>query len=122
MRRLTNGQATAGVKTAKGRRMTCWDRSNPTGCALSGYGERLLPRSDFTAVDQFTLIGSGMIWNVYYGFSPESSGFLLGKRFWPVGKGRTQPLAAQTVRMVYFSVPDGSPLFIQFFFRLFLVP
>jgi len=26
-----------------------------------GFGERLLPRSDFTLCQQFTLIGSGMI-------------------------------------------------------------
>ena len=32
-----------------------------------GIGERLLPRSDFTLCQQFTLIGSGMIWNIYFG-------------------------------------------------------
>ena len=32
-----------------------------------GYGERLLPRSDFTLCHQATLIGSGLIWNIYFG-------------------------------------------------------
>ena len=37
------------------------------GLRSQGIGERLLPRTDFTLCQQFTLIGSGMIWNIYFG-------------------------------------------------------
>ena len=47
--------------------MSCWDTIADYGLRSLGIGERLLPRSDFTLCQQFTLIGSGMIWNVYFG-------------------------------------------------------
>ncbi|THF79036.1 MAG: amino acid ABC transporter permease, partial [Sulfitobacter sp. SK025] len=40
--------------------MSCWDTIQSYGLRSLGVGERLLPRSDFTLCDQFTLIGSGM--------------------------------------------------------------
>lgn len=83
-----------------------------------GYGERLLPRSDFTLCQQVTLIGSGMIWNIYFGALALLVGFVIatalavGKssRSWPVRK------ASQWFIFVF----RGSPLFIQFFFAYFL--
>ena len=42
-----------------------------------GIGERLLPRSDFTLCNQVTLIGSGMIWNLYFAAMALFFGFLL---------------------------------------------
>ena len=42
----------------------CLDTISDYAFRSIGFGERLLPRKDFTLCQQFTLIGSGMIWNV----------------------------------------------------------
>ena len=57
--------------------MSCWDTIAEYGLRSLGSGERLLPRSDFTLCQQFTLIGSGMIWNVYFGVLALAAGFFL---------------------------------------------
>ena len=46
------------------------------GLRSIGYGERLLPKSDITLCEQFVLIGSGMIWNIYFAFLALLFGFL----------------------------------------------
>ncbi|MEC9311349.1 MAG: amino acid ABC transporter permease, partial [Pseudomonadota bacterium] len=43
--------------------MSCLQTIQDYGLRALGMGERLLPRTDFTLCDQFTLIGSGMLWN-----------------------------------------------------------
>nr|WP_216859340.1 ABC transporter permease subunit [Sulfitobacter aestuariivivens] len=83
-----------------------------------GYGERLLPRSDFTLCDQFTLIGSGMIWNVYFGVLALSTGFLFATAL-GVGKASSNPFFRKPAEWFIFLF-RGSPLFIQFFFGYFL--
>ena len=57
--------------------MSCIDIIADYGLRSIGFGERLLPRSDFTICHQFTLIGSGMLWNVYFGTVALASGFIL---------------------------------------------
>ena len=57
--------------------MSCWDIIADYGLRSVGIGERLLPRSDFTLCHQFTLIGSGMIWNIYFGVVAMLTGFVL---------------------------------------------
>ena len=44
-----------------------------------GIGERMLPRSDFTLCEQVVLIGSGLIWNVYFATLALFFGFFLAK-------------------------------------------
>jgi polar amino acid transport system permease protein len=44
--------------------MTCWETVQAYAFRSIGYGENLLPKTDFTLCQHFTLIGSGMIWNV----------------------------------------------------------
>ncbi len=83
-----------------------------------GIGERLLPRSDFTLCQQFTLIGSGMIWNIYFGVLALSTGFLLATAV-AVAKGSPHWWARKPAEWFIF-VFRGSPLFIQFFFAYFL--
>lgn len=83
-----------------------------------GYGERLLPRSDFTLCQQFTLIGSGMIWNVYFGVLALLGGFVLATAL-ALGKASGNPLLHKPAEWFVF-VFRGSPLFIQFFFAYFL--
>ena len=83
-----------------------------------GFGERLLPRGDYTLCQQFTLIGSGMIWNVYFGLLALVSGFFLATAV-AVGKASDNVLVRKPSEWFIF-VFRGSPLFIQFFFAYFL--
>jgi len=86
-----------------------------TGYALRsiGLGERLLPKTDFTLCEQFVLIGSGLIWNVYFAALALGMGFFLA----------TAIALARASELWYFNMPArlfifvirGSPLFIQFF-------
>ncbi len=83
-----------------------------------GLGERLLPRSDFTLCQQFTLIGSGMLQNIYFGTLALIAGFVLAVLL-AVGKNSANPLFRKPAEWVIF-IFRGSPLFIQFFFAYFL--
>ncbi len=83
-----------------------------------GYGERLLPRSDFTLCQQVTLIGSGMIWNIYFGAVALCTGFFLAVVV-ALGKMAHNPMVRIPATWFIF-VFRGSPLFIQFFFAYFL--
>ena len=57
--------------------MSCIQTISDYGLRSIGIGERLLPTSDFTLCQQFTLIGSGMIWNIYFGVLALMAGFFL---------------------------------------------
>ncbi|WP_424984752.1 ABC transporter permease [Microbulbifer sp. S227A] len=83
-----------------------------------GFGERLLPREGFTLCEQFTLIGSGMIWNVYFGIMALTIGFFLATGL-AVAKGAGSRWIRKPAEWFIF-VFRGSPLFIQFFFAYFL--
>jgi polar amino acid transport system permease protein len=93
--------------------MSCWETIADYGLRSIGIGERLLPAKDFTICQQFTLIGSGMIWNVYFGALALIFGFALA----------TSLALAKSSRHVWLRKPAewfvfvfrGSPLFIQFF-------
>ena len=83
-----------------------------------GYGERLLPRSDFTLCEQFTLIGSGMFWNIYFGVLAVAAGFFLATGL-AIAKNSLNPVYRKPAEWFIFLF-RGSPLFIQFFFAYFL--
>lgn len=83
-----------------------------------GLGERLLPRSDITLCDQVTLIGSGMLWNIYFGLLAIFFGFLTSQA---VALAKASPNKAIRKPAEWFIFTfRGSPLFIQFFFGYFL--
>jgi len=82
-----------------------------------GFGERLLPREGFTLCQQFTLIGSGMLWNIYFGIIALILGFFLATAL-AVGKASNNVVARKLSTWFIF-VFRGSPLFIQFFFAYF---
>jgi polar amino acid transport system permease protein len=84
------------------------------GLRSIGIGERLLPRTDFTLCHQFTLIGSGMIWNIYFGALALVAGFFLATLV-AVGKSSRRKILRKPAEWFVF-VFRGSPLFIQFFF------
>ena len=98
--------------------MSCWETVADYAFRSLGYGERLLPRSDFTLCQQVTLIGSGLIWNVYFGVLALASGFVLATAL-ALGKASANPLLRKPAEWIVF-VFRGSPLFIQFFFAYFL--
>ncbi|MXQ08833.1 ABC transporter permease subunit [Alphaproteobacteria bacterium GH1-50] len=94
--------------------MSCWETLADYGLRSIGIGERLLPRSDFTLCQQFVLIGSGMLWNVYFGVLAMVSGFFLATAV-ALGKAAENPLIRKPAEWFVF-IFRGSPLFIQFFF------
>lgn len=98
--------------------MTCLETIGAYAFRSIGYGERLLPRTDFTLCQQFTLIGSGLIWNVYFGVLALAAGFFLATAV-AMGKASANPLLCKPSEWFIFLF-RGSPLFIQFFFAYFL--
>ncbi|MGC3939350.1 ABC transporter permease [Roseobacter sp. EG26] len=98
--------------------MSCWQTIQDYGLRSIGYGERLLPREDFTLCQQFTLIGSGMIWNIYFGVLALCLGFFFATAL-AMGKASKRALFRKPAQWFIF-IFRGSPLFIQFFFGYFL--
>ncbi len=93
--------------------MSCWETFQQYGLRSVGVGERLLPRSDFTLCEHFTLIGSGLIWNLYFGILALFFGFFLANAV-AVAKASANPWLRQPAEWFIY-VFRGSPLFIQFF-------
>ena len=93
--------------------MTCWETVQAYGLRSIGIGENLLPRSDYTLCQQFTLIGSGMLWNIYFGVLALVFGFVLANVL-ALAKNAHSPWARKPAEWFVF-VFRGSPLFIQFF-------
>lgn len=78
-----------------------------------GIGERLLPRSDFTLCQQFTLIGSGLIWNLYFAFLALLFGFFMANALAVAKTSPSRWLRKPADWFIFLF--RGSPLFIQFF-------
>ncbi len=93
--------------------MSCWETIADYAFRSIGIGERLLPRSDFTLCQQFTLIGSGLLWNIYFGLLALAAGFFLATAV-ALGKAAGNPLIRKPCEWFVFLF-RGSPLFIQFF-------
>jgi polar amino acid transport system permease protein len=93
--------------------MTCWETVQAYAFRSIGIGENLLPKSDFTLCQQFTLIGSGMIWNLYFGVLALVFGFFLANAI-AMAKAARNPVLRKPAEWLVF-VFRGSPLFIQFF-------
>ena len=93
--------------------MTCWETVQNYGLRSIGLGERLLPRTDFTLCEHVTLIGSGLIWNLYFGILALFFGFFLANAVALAKASDTAWLRKPAEWFIY--VFRGSPLFIQFF-------
>lgn len=91
----------------------CLQTIQDYGLRSIGIGERLLPKSDFTLCEQFTLIGSGLIWNIYFGVLALLLGFFLATAL-ALAKAHKNPLIRKPAGWFIFLF-RGSPLFIQFF-------
>ena len=93
--------------------MTCWETVQAYAFRSLGYGERLLPREGFTICEHVTLIGSGLIWNVYFGACALAIGFILANG---LAVAKASPVAVLRKPAEWFIfLFRGSPLFIQFF-------
>ncbi|MEM9972816.1 MAG: ABC transporter permease subunit [Pseudomonadota bacterium] len=98
--------------------MSCWETVLDYGLRSIGIGERLLPREGFTLCQHFTLIGSGLLWNIYFGVLALSAGFFLATAV-ALGKAAASPWLRKPAEW-FILLFRGSPLFIQFFFAYFL--
>jgi len=93
--------------------MSCLQTIQDYALRSVGIGERLLPRSDFTLCEQVTLIGSGLIWNIYFGALALIFGFFLATAV-ALAKNSRLALIRKPAEWFVFLF-RGSPLFIQFF-------
>lgn len=93
--------------------MSCIETIQAYGLRSIGIGENLLPKTDFTLCQQFTLIGSGLIWNIYFGALALFAGFFLANAL-ALAKTARSPWLRKPADWFVF-VFRGSPLFIQFF-------
>jgi polar amino acid transport system permease protein len=92
---------------------SCFTTIQDYGLRSLGIGERLLPKSDITLCEQFVLIGSGLLWNIYFGVLAILLGFWLATAL-ALGKRSASPwLRLPATGFVFLF--RGSPLFIQFF-------
>ncbi|MEO9823756.1 MAG: ABC transporter permease subunit [Paracoccaceae bacterium] len=98
--------------------MSCWETVQAYALRSIGIGERLLPRDDFTVCQQFTLIGSGMIWNIYFGLLALMIGFFLAHAA-ALGKASDNVVLRKAAEW-FILIFRGSPLFIQFFLAYFV--
>jgi len=97
--------------------MECLDTIADYAFRSIGYGERLLPREGFTLCQQFTLIGSGMLWNIYFGVIALITGFFMATAL-AMGKASNN-IVLRKLSTWFIFLFRGSPLFIQFFFAYF---
>jgi len=93
--------------------MSCFQTIQDYGLRSIGIGERLLPKADITLCEQVVLIGSGLIWNVYFGMFALAIGFWLAVGL-ALGKNAANPWVRYPASAFIFLF-RGSPLFIQFF-------
>ncbi len=91
----------------------CLDTIAAYGLRSIGIGERLLPKRDFTLCEHFTLIGSGLLWNLYFGILAILFGFFLANAIAMAKANRRWWLRKPAEWFIF--VFRGSPLFIQFF-------
>jgi polar amino acid transport system permease protein len=94
--------------------MTCGETLNAYAWRAIGIGERLLPKSDITFCEQVVLVGSGLIWNIYYAVFAITLGFWLATL---IAVGKNSPNRFwRGASVAYVYVFRGTPLFLQFFF------
>lgn len=93
--------------------MSCAETIVDYGLRSIGIGERVLPKSDISLCEQFVLIGSGAIWNIYFATLALSLGFLFASTL-AFARASNSPLIQKPAAWFIFVI-RGSPLFIQFF-------
>ncbi len=94
--------------------MTCLEAISSYALRAIGIGERLLPKGEISICEQVALIGSGMIWNIYYAVFAISLGFFAATAL-ALGKASNTALW-RVPSNIFVYIFRGTPLFIQFFF------
>ncbi len=94
--------------------MSCTDTIAAYGLRSIGIGERLLPKSDISVCEQVVLIGSGVIWNLYFAILAVILGFFFATAL-AMARSSNYLLVRKPADFFVFLF-RGSPLFIQFFF------
>ena len=97
--------------------MTCGEAISAYALRSIGIGERLLPRDDFSICQQLSLIGSGLIWNIYFGVLALVIGFFIANAL-ALAKASPSYWLRKPAEW-FILVFRGSPLFIQFFLAYF---
>ncbi len=93
--------------------MSCLETFQAYALRSIGIGERMLPRSDFDLCQEFVLIGSGLIWNIYFAVFALLLGFFIATGVALAKASRNAWLRKPAEAFVFLF--RGSPLFIQFF-------
>lgn len=94
--------------------MSCAQTFADYGLRAIGIGARALPKTDISLCEQVVLIGSGMVWNVYFAILAVIFGFLFATTLAVARAGDNIWLRKPAEWFVFLF--RGSPLFIQFFF------
>lgn len=94
--------------------MSCIETIQAYGLRAFGIGERLLPKGEISLCEQVVLIGSGMLWNIYFAMIAIMLGFCFATLL-ALGKASRNP-AITTTASGFVYLFRGTPLFIQFFF------
>jgi len=94
--------------------MTCAEAFWAYGLRAIGIGERALPKAGISVCEQVALIGSGLIWNLYFAALAVVFGFFFATAL-AVARNSANPFLRKPAEAFVF-VFRGSPLFIQFFF------
>jgi polar amino acid transport system permease protein len=93
--------------------MSCLQTLSDFGLRAVGFGVRALPKSDITLCEQVVLIGSGLIWNVYFAVVALTLGFFVASWI-AFARNSSNPMVWRPAALFIFMI-RGSPLFIQFF-------
>ena len=80
---------------------SCFQTLSDYSLRSIGYGERLLPKADITLCEQFVLIGSGMIWNIYFAVLALLLGFFFATVL-ALGKNSNLSLFSAPCRLLIF--------------------
>lgn len=94
--------------------MSCLDTIAAYSLRSIGIGERLLPKTDISICEQAVLIGSGILWNVYFAVLAVLCGFIFATAL-ALARDSERALIRKPADWFVFLF-RGSPLFIQFFF------
>ena len=94
--------------------MSCRETIAEYGLRSIGIGLRQLPKSEITLCEQIVLIGSGLLWNLYFAALAVMFGFFLATAIAVARNAESAWLRKPADWFVF--VFRGSPLFIQFFF------
>mgnify|MGYP001812234673 CR=1 FL=1 len=94
--------------------MTCSEAIAAYGLRAVGIGERLLPSGEISLCQQVVLIGSGLVWNLYFAIVALVLGFFFATVL-ALAKASPNVLFRRPAA-IFIYLFRGTPLFIQFFF------